>query len=489
VYDHADVVIVGSGPGGTSAALRLAQEGKSVVVVEAGQRLQRVDFSHEAQSTLSRYFWGGGLRSTRGNLVMPTLQARCLGGGSVFNSAICMRAPDFALERWNDADGLDLRNGALDPHYDRIEDFWKVKSVPPEIQGRRNELFGLACDELGWTPTPIQRNEEGCKGSGRCFTGCLNDAKQSTDIRGVPELLTLGARVYTSVHVDHLIMDGARVRGVEGYFVDPTTRQKKHRVRITAKTTILAAGAISNPIIAQRSGIDRPAIGANLRFHPGSVVMGAFEEPVEPWSGATQGVHCLDFLEEGVKLESLWAVPSLMAFRFPGVGTDLQDLLGRYKYMAPWDVWVSGEDSVGRVRALPGGRPDLTYDIHQSDVRRAQEGMAKLVEMFAAVGSTGILTGVHGIPPVLTDRRGADLLRQMTLGPGSIPLASNHVFGSMAMGGDPSKHACDPDGAVYDTDNLYVADTSLMPNTPGVNPMLTAMALADRVGATVAQAL
>ena len=178
-----------------------------------------------------------------------------------------------------------------------------------------------------------------------------------------------------------------------------------------------------------------------------------------------------------------------MAFRFPGVGNDLQDLLGRYKYMAPWDVWVSGEDSVGRVRALPGGRPDLTYDIHQADVRRAQEGMAKLVEMFAAVGSTGILTGVHGIPPVLTDRRGADLLRQMTLGPGSIPLASNHVFGSMAMGGDPSKHACDPDGAVYDTDNLYVADTSLMPNTPGVNPMLTAMALADRVGATVAQAL
>ena len=139
----------------------------------AGSRLQRVDFSHEAQSTLSRYFWGGGLRSTRGNLVMQTLQARCLGGGSVFNSAICMRAPDFALERWNDADGLDLRNGALDPHYDRIEDFWKVRSVPPEIQGRRNELFGLACDELGWAPTPIQRNEEGCKGSGRCFTGCL----------------------------------------------------------------------------------------------------------------------------------------------------------------------------------------------------------------------------------------------------------------------------------------------------------------------------
>ena len=370
--------MIGSGPGGVIAAERLARTGKSVVLVEAGPRVKQPDLKKDAGYTLSRYFWYGGMRTTRGNLFMPTMQARNLGGGSVWNSAICLRTPEFVLDRWERGHGLGgLRNGGLDRHFEEVERFMNVQTVDDTVQGRRNELFAAACDEVGFNPVKIERNEDGCKGSGECFTGCPNDAKLSVDRRGIPEFVQAGGRVYTSVAADKLIVQGRRVRGMIGSVVHPKTNKKTHRVRITAKCTIMAAGALATPEILQRSGIDHQGVGTNLRFHPGTMVMGVFRDEVLPWSGATQGYHCLDFLEDGIKLESLWATPSLMAFRFPGFGAQFQSLLGKFSHMASWDAWVSGEDSVGQVRRQRGQRADVTYNIGEGDVRRVQESMAK----------------------------------------------------------------------------------------------------------------
>ena len=101
-----------------------------------------------------------------------------------------------------------------------------IKPVDNAVQGPRNELFKQACDELRWNATPIHRNEEGCEGSGECFTGCPNDAKLSTDKRGIPEVLKAGGRVYTSVAAHRLIMDGRKIRGMEGYVRHPGTDAK-----------------------------------------------------------------------------------------------------------------------------------------------------------------------------------------------------------------------------------------------------------------------
>jgi choline dehydrogenase-like flavoprotein len=361
-----------------------------------------------------------------------------------------------------------------------------VRPVAPEIQGRRNELFKQACDVMGYDAQAIVRNEHGCKGSGECFTGCPNGAKKSLDLRGVPEVLEGGGRVYTSVEADELLMSGHQIRGVSGWVVEPFTGRRTHKVRITAKCTILAAGALASPVIMMNSGIRREPVGSNLRFHPGTAVMGIFDEEIAPWSGATQGYHCLDFLEHGMKFESLWVIPSLLAFRFPGMGEEFKELLSQYRTMASWDVFVSGEDSVGRIRTVPGSRPDIQYHLGMGDVRRLQEGMAKLIEMFFAVGARSVLCGVHNMPAKLNDASGAGVMRRAKLVESDVPVGSNHVFGTTAMGGDPKRHVCDSSGRVYETDDLYVCDTGIFPASPAVNPMLTVMALADRMGETLA---
>ncbi len=474
-------MIVGSGPGGALTAERLARSGKSVVVIEAGPKVRHGDTRRDAGQVLNRYFFYGGMRSTRGNTVMPSMQPRNLGGGSVWNSAICLRTPDFILDKWAHEDGLtELSGGGLTPHYEAVERFMEVRPVQDDVLGPRNELFAEACEKVGFKPTRVLRNEKGCKGSSECFTFCPNDAKFSADKRGIPEVLELGGTVYTSVSAHKLITEGRRVRGIQGFVVDPTTNQRSYQVTIRAKVTVLAAGCLATPEILQRSGVGNDRVGENLRFHPGSMVMGEFEEEIEPWSGATQGYHCLDFIPEGIKLEALWATSALMGCRFPGLGKELVGLLKNYRKMCSWDCWVSGEDSVGRLRYRPGRRSDIVYNIHQNDCNRMTESMAKLGEMFFAVGAKSIMTGVHGVaapggPAVITH------LRSKEFPVTHIPFASNHIFGTVAMGTDRSRHAADPSGALYDADDIYICDTSLLPSTPVANPMLPMMAIVDKI--------
>ncbi|MDF1564744.1 MAG: GMC family oxidoreductase [Deltaproteobacteria bacterium] len=478
-------MVVGSGPGGALAARRLAEAGRSVIVLEAGPIVRPHERRKDAGRTLSRFFWDGGMRTTRGNTVMPSMRAKNLGGGSVWNSAICMRSSDEAHERWLAKTGIDLRNGSLAADYEAVERFMGVRPVDPAIQGRRNELFAQGARAIGLNPLVIERNEAGCKGSGECFTGCPNDAKLSTDKRGIPEVLAAGGKVISSVVVEELITKGTRVRGVVGRVMHPTNGQRTHRVTIHAKAVILSAGAIENPVIIQKSGFRREGIGGNLMFHPGLLVLGVFGEEVLPWAGASQGYHCLDLMDRGIKLESIWAPPSLMAFRFAGFGRELQEKLARYAQMAPFDAWVSGQDSVGRVNHVPGLGTDMTYHFGQGDVDRLVEALATLTEMFFAVGAEEVILGLDSLPPSTGDRKIVEKLRSEKFSITDFTVASNHVFGTMQMGTDPIAHGTDLRGAVFGTDGLYVADTSLLPESPGANPMMPAMALAHRVAGYV----
>ena len=490
-YDRAlaldcDVCVVGSGPAGTVLAHQLAAEGLDVVVIEAGAAMLQRDRGAEAGETLARWFWDEGMRTTRGNVAVPTLQARCLGGGSVINSGICMRAPDFVFDKWAKQHGVDgVTPEEMNRRYDAVERFMGVRTVQAEVQGRRNDLFRSGGEALGYRVEPLRRNEHNCRGSGQCMTGCPSGAKQSMDRRGIPELLQSGGRVYTSVHVDRLLRHGNRVRGVRGAAVDPVTGRRTHRVRVEAKCTVLAAGALASPQILQRSGHTADPVGRNVRMHPGVVVLGLFDELVEPWHGATQGYHITGFLEEGIKLESVWAMPSVLGMMNPGIGEDYVRSLADYGHVATWTAWVNGEDSVGRVRSLPGGVFNLRYDLGAGDATRMQEGAARLAEMYVAAGARAVLPGMHGLAPRYEPADAADAIRGAKLTPQDFRIVANHVFGSTAMGSDPRRHVVDSSGAVYGLSDVYVCDTGVFPSSPSANPMLTAMALAHRQAETL----
>jgi choline dehydrogenase-like flavoprotein len=482
--EETDVAVVGSGPCGAVIAHELARAGHRVLLLEEGPPFTPQEFELEGSRSMARTMREGGLRSTRGT-ILSTMQAIALGGGSLVNSAICVRPPDSVFDRW--ATGFDLERtnrAALDPHYDEVASFLGIAPTPEDVLGRRNTLFREGCDALGYESEPIARNVRHCRGSGECFTGCRNRAKQSMDISYIPAAIRYGARVLTSVQVQEVLHEGTRVTGFSGQVTEPFTGKLSHRFRVRAKIVVMAAGCMATPVLLQRSGnlANRSGqVGENLQFHPGVAIAGFFPDRTDPQFGATQGYQSLHFLEEGFKLETLWAPPAVMAVRMPGFGAPLQQIFSEFPHLGVWDAIASTHKSLGTVRARRRGLdPNLTWNMHEDDVRILAKALFTLAEIFFAAGATKIMPGVNGIPEIVTSLEQAEVLRSHPIKPSDLVCGGNHAFCTTRMHGDPSRGVVDEHGRCHDLDNLYIADTGIFPQCSSVNPMFTGMALAHR---------
>jgi choline dehydrogenase-like flavoprotein len=491
--EQADVVVVGSGPSGAVAAYELAAAGHDVILIEEGPPFTVRDFELDGNLSMTRTMREGGLRTTRGT-IMPTMQAVALGGGSLVNSAICVRPPDFVFDRW--ATDFDLERtdrSHLDPHYDAISEFLGIAPTPDAVQGRRNLLFRDGCDRMGISSEPISRNVRGCRGSGECFTGCRSRAKQSMDVSYVPAALRAGARVLTSLQVQTVRRSGRRVTGVAGQVVAPFGGDRSHRFRIDAKAVVLAAGCTATPVLLKHSDDLANAsgqVGQNLQFHPGVAIAGVYPDAVDPQFGATQGYQSLAFLEQGFKLETLWAPPPLLSMRFPGLGPDLQARFSEIPRMAVWDAIVSANRSLGSVQVRRRSlEPILRWRLDPRDAAIVRRALHVIAQLHFAAGAQKILPGVQGLPDVMRSVDQTAQLDSDRVEANALVMGGNHVFCTTRMHGDPTRGVVDEDGRCHDLENLYIADTGIFPQCPSVNPMLTGMALSRRLALLLADRL
>jgi choline dehydrogenase-like flavoprotein len=420
------------------------------------------------------------------------MQAIALGGGSLVNSAICNRCPEFRFTEW--AEEADLARTArrdLEPHYDAIAEFLGIAPTPDHVQGRRNLLFRDGCKALGYASEPCPRNAVYCVGSGECFTGCRARAKQSMDISYIPAAMQHGARVLTSVRVEEIRSSGRRVTGLAGRVVAPFTGAPGPRFTIDAKAVVLAAGVLATPLLLLRSGNLANAsgqVGEQLQFHPGTSVLGVFPDPDDPVFGATQGYQCLHFLREGFKLETLWAPPGVLAVRMPGLGHQFKQELLDMRFASVFDAIASSHRSRGRVRERGKSlQPNLRWRFHPDDAAILARAVYVMAEIFFAAGARKIVPGVAGHPDEMHSLEEAKALLARPPRARDMVVASTHVFGTTRMHGDPRRGVVDEDLKAHDLDNLYVADTSVFPLSPAVNPMFTGMALARRSALALAE--
>ena len=482
--EEADVVVVGSGPSGSVVTYELAKAGHRVILVEEGPPFTPQEFSPDGNISMARTMREGGLRSTTGTL-MPVLQAICLGGGSLINSAMCVRPPGFIFDEWSTRFDLERTTRAdLDPHFDAVGEFLGIAPTPEAVQGPRNLLFRQGCDALGISSEPVDRNVRGCRGSGECYTGCRARAEQSMDISYLPQAIQLGARVLTSLQVQRVLSEGRKVQGVEGQVVEPFSGRTSHRFKIRARWVVLAAGCMATPVLLQKSGDLANAsgqVGRNLQFHPGSAVAGIFPQALNPIFGGTQSYQSLAFLKEGFKLETMWSAPAALAVRMPGVGDALVKHFGELPRTAVWDAIASTHRSKGSVKSrFRSMNPAIRWRLHPADMKVMLRSIHVLAQIFFAAGAEKILPGVHGLPDELHSAEEAEVLRDYPIRPGDLVPASSHVFCTTRMHGDASRGVVDEDGLCHGFDNLYIADTGIFPRCPSVNPMFTAMALAHR---------
>ncbi len=474
-----DAVVIGSGAGGAFAARALARAGLDTVIVEEGERwtVERIRDSHPLDRFAGIYR-DGGTTMALGNPPIALPLGRAVGGTTVINSGTCFRPPAPVATSWHKEHGFALADlELLGPRIADVEATIGVAPAPMEVLGRNGELALEGAAALDWQSAPLRRNAPGCRGACQCAIGCPNNAKGGVHLNALPQACEAGARIVTGLRVQQVLSEAGRASGVVGHRPDGS------EVRISAPLVIVAAGAIPTPPLLRRSGLGRhPRLGRNLSIHPATGITAGFEQEVVPWSGVMQSVGIEELHEsEGVLIEATGSPPGMGAISAPGYGTHLLGRLDRAADRAMIGAMIADEPS-GRV--FGSRAPIVSYRLAKADERRLAVAIEAMARVMLAAGASDVELG-GGAPAVRSETELEAAMQRLDVR--RLRLAGFHPSGTAAAGSDPARHPVDPEGRLRGIEGVWVADGSILPSCPGVNPQVSIMAMAAGVGEAAAR--
>ena len=477
----AGYVVVGSGAGGATVARTLSEAGMDVVIIEEGPEFPLNERTTSMANTMRKSMREAGMTTMLGRPMIPYLQGCCVGGTTVMNGAIVWRLPEDLHSEWILADpGLtDVHSiEAFTQSFDTIESDLGTRPVGDDLSGKANDLIRMGCESLGWAGRPITRYVSDCRGTARCLQGCPTGSKQSMDATYIPRAIEDGARLYSDTRVESIQIERGKAVATMARCKsdDPGAPDTYLHVR-ARKGVVLAAGALHSPALLQRCKIGGSLVGKGLMCNPGVSIAGRFSEPIDPWTGATQGYEVTEYRRQGVKLETLLAPPELGTMRLPGAGQGLR------KHVDALDRCVligAAIRSGAKGQSKPLGRRSVSvkFSLHDSDLEKVRLGITAIAEIMRAAGAEAILPGVHGWPEELDAEKAPQWVARHTPGHKDLKMAVTHLLGGACMGSDPNRSVVSPALAVHGYTGLYVADASVLPTNTGVNPQHTIMAVA-----------
>lgn len=237
-----------------------------------------------------------------------------------------------------------------------------------------------------------------------------------------------------------------------------------------------------------------------------------FHEDIRPWEGGilTSVVYEFENLDShghGTKIETTAMVPSMFLPMLPWKGgLDFKMGGSKFGHMTGF-VIIERDRDTGRVYPDPvDGRCRIRYTPSAFDRQNLVEGMVAAAKITYVTGAKEIFSTHPELAPFIRPHKSEDLeapddgindvsfkswideMRQKGLPtPDGNVIASAHQMGTCRMGSIAKNSVVDPNGKVWGTEGLYVADASVFPSASGVNPMLTNMAISDWISRSIAK--
>ncbi|MBV9604358.1 MAG: GMC family oxidoreductase [Solirubrobacterales bacterium] len=461
-----EVIVVGSGAGGGVVAGELAERGRSVLLLEAGGHYTAADFTRWESRAGHDFWWpirfafpaSDGPAAALGPVTL--IGGRCVGGSTVINTKVALRASHRELDKWHAATGVGLTREDLDPYYERVERYLGVRErtddwdLKPCVQTAKR---GFAAVGANLEPTRAY-TDHNCMQCGSCLQGCPTNAGKST-LNTYIHRNWLGGHLTLRPNslVRRVMIENGEATGVE--YLDAATGETR---LVHADAVVVACGSLSTPQLLMRSGVENPNIGKHLGLHPAQFVFGLFDEPQDAHMVAPISSHCFDFAADedgGFAVEAVTVqdpigfTVSLCDENGPMWGEPLVAAARKYRR------WVgllnmANDDNHAGVELDETGRERFSCDFQPAELDRINAARAFSTRVLEAAGASQILWS---------------------------GLATTHMQGSCRMGADPSRSVVDRDCQSHEVARLYVGDSSLHARTLSVNPSLTIMALATRL--------
>lgn len=506
---HYDIIIIGSGAGGGTLAKHLAPSGKSILILEQGGWLRREAENWDAESVFveNRYISPDAWYDSNNKSFQPQVHYFVGGATKMYGAALYrLRKEDFAELKHYDgiSPAWPITYEELEPYYNQAEKMYFVHGMrgtdpteppcsepypyPPVSNEPRIQQLYDNLKNAGYHPFPapcaIMLNEKDMPNSRciRCQTcdgfPCLVQAKADAEMCGVRPALEY-PNVTLLIHAKALKLNtNGSGKEVTEVITDVDGEQKT----FTGSIVVASCGAANTAKLLLMSANDKhprglangsDLVGRNYMFHNSQAVLAISLEPNLTRFQKTLALNDFYFGMEGFNypMGNIQMIGKSLGPMYKGekpLETALVPLMALNDIARhAVDFWLTTEDLPmpdNRVTVDKEGKIKLSYTFNNNVPR--QKLYDKLKSMLNHLG----MHPDHLIP--------RDIYMKT-----DIPIAGvAHQVGTCKFGKDPATSVLDINCKAHELDNLYVVDTSFFPSIGAVNPSLTAIANAIRVG-------
>lgn len=508
-----DVIVIGTGAGGGTLARRLAPSGKRILLLERGGYVPREkdNWSPKAVNIEGRYQTKEVWKDKDGRELHPHTNYNVGGNTKFYGAALFrLRKQDFSEIRHHGgvSPAWPISYEELEPYYTEAERLYHVHGVrgedpsepsasapyphppvshEPRIQQLADDLTGMGLRPFH-VPLGVQLEEKNPQTSKciRCDTcdgfPCLINAKSDAQTCGVDPALE---------HANVTLVTGALVKRLEtsangGEVTAVVVQRDGVEERYRGGIVVVSGGAINSAALLLRSANDRhprglangsDVVGRHYMGHINSVQMAISKCPNPTVFQKTLGINDYyfaspdwDFPTGHISFVGKLDGVTLKAGAPPLTPGFTLEMMAKHSL----DFWLTSED-------LPDPDNRVTLDgdgnIVLSYVPNNEEGHKRLIAKLKSLIKQTTRCGIHG-----HDCHAGLFGRSLFVGQ-RIPLAGvAHQCGTIRFGRDPKTSALDVNCKTHELDNLYVVDASFFPSSGAVNPALTIIANALRVG-------
>jgi len=504
-----DVIIIGSGAGGGTLARHLAPSGKSILILERGDWLKREQQNWDVEEVFikNRYVPKETWYDKTGKPFQPGIHYFVGGATKMFGAALYrLRKEDFGLLKHSDgiSPPWPISYDEMEPYYTKAEQIYQVRgargedpteppsSAPypfpavshePRIQQLHDDLARAGYHPFH-APCGVMLNEQNAPFSIciRCKDcdgfPCLVHAKSDAEIIAVrPALQYPNVTLLTNAKVIKLNTNSSG-KTVTEVLVEHNGEKETYQGGIV----VVSAGAANSAKLLLASANDKhpnglangsDQVGRNYMYHNSAAVLAVSKEPNPTVFQKTLGLNDFYFGTNDFQypMGNIQMVGKSQGPMYRGekpieAGLAPMFALDEVAKHAV-DFWLSTEDlpmPENRVTLEKDGNIKLSYTPNNQTAK--QKLYDKLKSMLNHLG----MHPDHLIP--------RNLYMKNEIGIGGVA----HQAGTCRFGKDPKTSVLDVYCKAHELDNLYVVDTSFFPSIGAVNPALTAMANALRVG-------
>lgn len=462
-----EYLVIGTGAGGSVAGALLAEAGRDVLFIEEGDD-SRTHTSANVSEWMRHTYRNGGVFPFLGSPIIPFAEACTVGGGTVINGALIWRTPPWILEEWREQYGLEGYDEAhLKPHFETVERDLHVVEHRLDEQGNRDSLaLYQGAQKLGWrtamAPRAIKLDAQG-------------EHKQSTLENYIPRALTRGARMVTNCRAVKVVHENGRARRI---IARSASHPHPSSITVDFDQLVLATGAVQTPHLLQRSGITHKN-GYEVQFHMNLKIVALYPDQLNAHQGTIFTVQVQEFMQEGILMMATYLTPHFLALTLARHGNDAVNYgLNQYFHTAVFTAMVRAK-SRARILSRLGGGPLVWYRLDPEDISKIKLAIRRMAEVLFQSGAVTLYLPIKESEPVKSLQEVDQYLEKVQ--PKLFDIAIMHVMASCPMGPSAESSVVRPDGRLWNSKNIIMADASILPSNIGESPQGTIMAFVHEI--------